>query len=74
MQQEMQATGHGSDSIAPSSATGRLAWHGLRRWWQVVGERRRQRMALTDLDDNLLRDIGITRDEARREAARLPWR
>ena len=31
-------------------------------------ERWRQRQALLDLDDHLLRDIGITREQAEREA------
>lgn len=33
----------------------------------------RQRRALGDLDPHLLRDIGVSRDEALEEAARLPW-
>ncbi|SFA85516.1 Uncharacterized conserved protein YjiS, DUF1127 family [Poseidonocella pacifica] len=33
----------------------------------------RQREALTRLDEHLLRDVGISRDEAEREAARAPW-
>jgi uncharacterized protein YjiS (DUF1127 family) len=37
-------------------------------------ERSRQRRALSELDDRLLRDIGLTRDEARREAMRSFWR
>lgn len=36
-------------------------------------EVRRQRNALRDLDDRLLRDIGITREMARREAIRTIW-
>lgn len=32
-----------------------------------------QRRQLASLDDALLRDIGLTRAEARREAARAPW-
>jgi uncharacterized protein YjiS (DUF1127 family) len=39
----------------------------------VVGnwiDRQRQRSALAELDDRLLADIGITRAEAQREAAR----
>ena len=40
-----------------------LAWH----------DRLRQREALDALDDRLLRDIGVTRDEARREATRSFW-
>lgn len=34
----------------------------------------RQRRALAELPDELLADIGLTRDEARREAARGFWR
>lgn len=34
---------------------------------------RRQRRTLAQLDDHLLHDIGITRDEARIEAARPVW-
>ena len=37
-------------------------------------ERRRTRRALTKLDDHLLRDIGISRAEAEREAANPFWR
>jgi uncharacterized protein YjiS (DUF1127 family) len=42
---------------------------------QVHGwiERSRQRRALQDLDDRLLNDIGLSRDEARRECAKLFW-
>ena len=36
-------------------------------------ERWRQRQALLELDDQLLRDIGITRDEAIREAQKGFW-
>ena len=34
---------------------------------------RRQRRQLSDLDDHLLSDIGITRDEAIREGERRAW-
>lgn len=33
----------------------------------------RQRRALADLDDHLLRDIGVSPEEARKEAARPMW-
>lgn len=33
----------------------------------------RSRRALTRLDDHLLRDIGLTRDEAEAEARRRDW-
>jgi uncharacterized protein YjiS (DUF1127 family) len=37
-------------------------------------ERWCQRQALLDLDDRLLRDIGITRQQAEQEAAKSLWR
>jgi uncharacterized protein YjiS (DUF1127 family) len=43
-------------------------------WILRCCERRRQRAALADLDDRLLRDIGVARDAARREAATPFWR
>lgn len=39
-----------------------------------VAQRRRQRRALARLDDRLLRDIGIDREQARREVAKPFWR
>ena len=33
----------------------------------------RSRQSLARLDDHLLRDIGLTRDQARAEAKRAPW-
>ena len=36
-------------------------------------ERSRQRRALRDLDDHLLDDIGLSRDEAMQECAKLFW-
>jgi uncharacterized protein YjiS (DUF1127 family) len=38
-----------------------------------VYERRLQRKALLDLDARLLRDIGITREQAEQEASRPFW-
>ena len=40
------------------------------RFWS----RRRQRQALLELDDRLLADIGITRDQALGEASKPFWR
>jgi uncharacterized protein YjiS (DUF1127 family) len=37
-------------------------------------ERMRQRQALADLEDHMLRDIGITRVEAARECRKPFWR
>ncbi len=39
-------------------------------WW----DRARQRQHLLQLDDRLLRDIGLTREDVEREAAKPFWR
>jgi uncharacterized protein YjiS (DUF1127 family) len=36
--------------------------------------RRRQRQALAELDDHLLDDVGLSREQAYREAARPFWK
>ncbi|MCC5954973.1 MAG: DUF1127 domain-containing protein [Natronohydrobacter sp.] len=49
-----------------------LRWKGrfsLARFFAM----RRTRARLSLLDDHLLRDIGLTREEAAREAARCSW-
>jgi uncharacterized protein YjiS (DUF1127 family) len=49
------------------------------RWFDVVrnwSARSRQRIALADLaeqDERMLQDIGVTRDEALREAGKAFW-
>lgn len=42
---------------------------------EVLGmiERHRQRRSLAALDDHLLRDVGLSRTEARREADKAFW-
>ncbi|WP_208349551.1 DUF1127 domain-containing protein [Pseudaestuariivita rosea] len=37
-------------------------------------ERRRTRVALSQLDDHLLKDVGLNRDDALDEARRVFWR
>lgn len=49
----------------------------LRQLVAVIRHRvavRRQRRALARLDDRLLRDIGVDREAARKEAAKPIWR
>jgi uncharacterized protein YjiS (DUF1127 family) len=41
----------------------------IRTWFQ----RSRQRRSLAELDDRMLRDIGVTRSQAEREAAKPFW-
>ena len=43
------------------------------RWSLACAARRRQRLALAELDDRLLGDIGLTRGDIRREAGKYPW-
>ena len=45
----------------------------LARWMRLASRRRRQRQALLELDDYHLSDIGITREAAKREAAKSFW-
>lgn len=49
-------------------------WRSLIGWWRAALARRRQRLALAALDDHLLWDIGVTRDEARVVTAKGWWR
>jgi uncharacterized protein YjiS (DUF1127 family) len=49
----------------------------LQRWLAALRrmhERWNQRKDLRELDDHLLRDIGITREQARREIGKPFWR
>jgi uncharacterized protein YjiS (DUF1127 family) len=58
------------------SLAGRSNAGGLRAFGAVVRtwfDRSRQRRALAELDDRLLRDIGLTRAQAEREAAKPFW-
>ena len=47
----------------------RLPLPPLARWWRI----RRERQQLLGLSDHMLRDIGLTRAEARQEASRPFW-
>lgn len=54
----------------PAQATHASAWATvLRRVMMVVGTRQQ----LLELDAHMLRDIGMTAQDARREANRAPW-
>lgn len=51
----------------------RVTWlcrHLLARWY----DRHRQRRDLAEIDDRLLRDLGLTREDVRRECAKSFWR
>ena len=63
---------HASDRILSNRHPGIAAL--LCRTLIAWGDRRRQRLDLAELDDHLLRDIGVTRQEACRECAKWFWR
>ncbi|MFA6155738.1 DUF1127 domain-containing protein [Mesorhizobium sp.] len=42
----------------------------LARWY----DRHLQRLDLAEIDDHLLRDLGLTREDVRRECAKSFWR
>ena len=46
---------------------------GLLGWFADRAARRRSRQALLGLDDAMLKDIGLTRAEATREAGKSFW-
>jgi hypothetical protein len=60
-------------SIEPRSLTA-TSWDGCFAWIGGCLDRGSQRRALSELDDHLLRDIGITRLQALREAGKPIWR
>ena len=51
-----------------------LEWTALLNTWLWWSERSRQRADLRDLDEHLLKDIGITRQQALDEANRPFWK
>ena len=73
MQVHARAPGHGART-APRLSLGIKAWTatavGLLLLWHELA---RQRRALLRLDDRMLKDIGIARADAEREARRSFW-
>ena len=63
---------HGAGRMRPRSRFRAMSF-GLVERFAHVTERWRQRRDLRDLTDDQLRDIGLTPNEARREAARPFW-
>lgn len=64
--------GHAAPFRSDTSEPGLgLLWLVLLEGWL---ERRRQRLALRALNDHLLRDIGVSRADAAREASKPFWR
>jgi uncharacterized protein YjiS (DUF1127 family) len=57
-----------------SDASAAAAWRAFRLWCGAASARRRQRIQLAALEDDRLKDIGVSRDEALKEAAKPWWR
>lgn len=53
----------------PFFALHRLRLRLLARWY----DRHRQRLDLAEIDDHLLRDLGLTPEDVRRECAKSFW-
>ncbi|WP_143523689.1 DUF1127 domain-containing protein [Pararhizobium arenae] len=51
----------------------RRFFRALLDWIIVCGQKRRSRLALSEMSPEQLLDIGVTADEARQEAARPFW-
>jgi uncharacterized protein YjiS (DUF1127 family) len=66
---EVEALNHQSGSSTPR---GRRRYTPL--FWIERSRQRRRLGELAELNDHLLRDIGVSRDEALREAAKPFWR
>jgi uncharacterized protein YjiS (DUF1127 family) len=63
--------GGGQQFISSTTAVG---WLHILRFWIGRSRQRRQLAELAEFDDHLLKDIGISQDEALREAAKPFWR
>ncbi len=68
-------------SAIPDASSRRRPLTSRRRQWRAAIERLprlcdrcRQRQDLLELDDRLLADLGLTREQARREAEKPFWR
>jgi uncharacterized protein YjiS (DUF1127 family) len=69
----IQSTGARMTTLIRTAALGRKSRKGvLSRLFDMLALRRSRR-SLTMLDDHLLRDIGLTRDQAQAEADRAAW-
>jgi uncharacterized protein YjiS (DUF1127 family) len=56
------------------SSTTAVGWFRMLRFWIGRNRQRRQLGELAELDNWLLKDIGVSQDEALREAAKPFWR
>lgn len=68
-----------TETIIPTSNSA-FVHHGAERlvgWFEAVSgmfQRRRQRQAMLELEDHLLADVGLTREQAEQEARKPFWK
>lgn len=68
-------TGAAASTHNTGDETSRTIWGtSLLRWCAQCSVRSRQRHALAQLDDRLLKDIGVTRRQALAEAGKPFWK
>lgn len=58
-----------ADVVVPATAHGFNLWRRLARWYEVG----RQRRALAALDDDALKDLGLSRADIYQESERPFW-
>jgi uncharacterized protein YjiS (DUF1127 family) len=58
---------------APFTGWGRMCWRLVARLLRLY-DRQQQRRVLLELDDHMLADIGLTREQAETEGRRPFWR
>ena len=72
----MHGRARGTTNLAPATVMGKVIWAVNRaiRVLFVWQERSRSRFELAQLNDRMLRDIGLSRVDALREASKPFWR
>lgn len=69
-----EAAGRQTSRQQSDSSSLAVAWLRTLRLWIGRSRQRRQLCELAEFDDHLLRDIGVSREQALREAAKPFWR
>ncbi|MGF0538404.1 DUF1127 domain-containing protein [Agrobacterium sp. ES01] len=73
MSDSLETTAIEADVVPQTAFRDRLK-HGVRLLLVFWPRKARSRLALRELDDHLLRDIGLSRTQAKREAEKPFWR
>lgn len=62
-----------SDTLAACTAAGRTFKHWI-EWYAACACRREERLYLSQMDERMLKDIGVNRLDAMREASKPFWK